>query len=294
MTMIEANGIELCYDEFGRPDDPAVLLVMGYTAQMISWESDFCSLLAEEGFRVIRFDNRDCGLSSKTEGPLPQLIPKAGADEPGPLFSLAEAPPYTLSDMAADAVAVLDHLGVEKAHVVGASMGGMIAQLVAIEHPGRVLSLTSIMSTTGNPDVGQGTPEALEALLSVSAPDRDAVIERGARVGKVVGGPLFDEAAARQRAADAFDRCYHPTGAMFQMAAIMSDGDRTDRLASVECPTLVIHGAADTLVTLSGGEATAEAIPDAELVVFEEMGHNRPRPLWGDIVTAIAKNATRA
>ena len=294
MTMIEANGIELCYDEFGRPDDPALLLIMGYTAQMISWESDFCAQLADEGFRVIRFDNRDCGLSSKTDGPLPQLVSKANADDPGPLFSLAAPPPYTLSDMAADAVAVLDHLGIDKAHIVGASMGGMIAQLVAIEHPGRVLSLTSIMSTTGDPDVGQGTPEALEALLSVAAPDRDAVIDRAIKVGRVIGGPLFDEAAARQRAADAFDRCHHPTGAMFQMAAIMSDGDRSERLANVECPTLVIHGAADTLVTLSGGQATAKAVPDAELVVFDEMGHNLPRPLWGDVVTAIAKNAARA
>jgi pimeloyl-ACP methyl ester carboxylesterase len=292
--MTTANGIEVCYDEFGSPADPALLLIMGYTAQMTAWEVDFCTLLASKGYRVIRFDNRDCGLSSKTDAPLPQLIPKADADAPGPLFTLAEPPPYTLDDMAADAVGLLDALGIERAHIVGASMGGMIAQAVAANHPDRVLSLTSIMSTTGNPDVGRPTDDAIAGLLSPVPPEREAVMDRAVAVGKVVAGPLFDEALARQRAGEAYDRSFHPIGAMYQMAAIAAVGDRTDKVARITCPTLVIHGAADTLITLSGGEATAAAIPDAKLLVLEQMGHNLPRPLWPDVADAIAENAARA
>jgi pimeloyl-ACP methyl ester carboxylesterase len=289
MPTTKANGIELCWEGFGEASDPAVLLIMGYTAQMISWDEGFCEMLAGHGFRVIRFDNRDCGLSHKTQGPPPDL--RAPAEE-GRFLQLAGDAAYTLRDMAADAAGLLDAIGIDAAHVVGASMGGMIAQNMAIEHPHRVLTLTSIMSSTGNPGVGHPTPEAIGALLVRPPAEREAFIEHSAKVTRITNGPLWDEQRARERAARAHDRSYYPQGAAFQTAAIITDGDRTKRLWGISAPTLVIHGRADSLIGVSGGEATAAAIPGAELLVFDEMGHDLPPKLWPQITGAIAKLAS--
>jgi len=292
MPRADNHGVEIEYDTIGDPGDPALLLVMGFTAQMTAWDLDFCRMLADRGFHVIRFDNRDCGLSSKTEGDAPNvmaLMMSVMAGKP-----VEQEVPYTLSDMAADGMAVLDDLGIDAAHIVGASMGGMIAQQIAIEHPQRVLSLTSIMSTTGAPGVGQGTQEAMTALLTPPPTERDAVIERGVELGKLISGPLFDEDIARQRFGESFDRSFYPQGAPFQLAAIAKTGDRTERLRGLTCQTLVIHGKVDPLVQVSGGEATAEAVPGAELLVLDEMGHDLPRPLWLTIVDAIAQTASKS
>jgi pimeloyl-ACP methyl ester carboxylesterase len=195
--------------------------------------------------------------------------------------------------MASDGVAVLDALGIEAAHVMGASMGGMIAQRLTIDRSQRVLSLTSIMSTTGSREVGSPTAEAITSLLTPAPAERAAYLDHAVAMRRIVSGPLFDETIAREVAARAYDRCFYPEGAVFQRAAIAADGDRTEALRGVRCPTLVIHGRVDPLITLSGGEATAAAVPGAELVVFDEMGHDFPRPLLPEIVTLIAKTAAR-
>jgi pimeloyl-ACP methyl ester carboxylesterase len=292
MPRAHRDGIEIEYDTFGDPADPALLLVMGFTAQMTAWDPEFCRMLADKAFHVIRFDNRDCGLSTKTEGDPPNVMAIMMAVMSGQ--PVADEVPYTLSDMALDALSVLDDLGIDRSHVVGASMGGMIAQQLAIEHPDRVLSLTSIMSTTGAPDVGQGTQEAMGALLTPPPEGRDAVIDRGVELGRVICGPLYDEDLARERFAAAYDRSFHPEGAPFQLAAIAKTGDRTAGLQQLAVPTLVIHGKVDPLVQLSGGEATAAAIPGAELLVLDEMGHDLPRQLWPQVVDAIAGVAAKA
>ncbi len=286
MPKADNNGVPIEYDTIGDPNHPAVLLIMGFATQMTAWDEEFCHMLANDGQFVIRFDNRDCGLSHKTEGDAPNIMALMTAATSG--REITELVPYTLSDMASDGLAVLDDLVVQQAHVVGASMGGMIAQQMAIEHPGRVLSLTSIMSTTGNSEVGQGTPEAMMTLLSPPPQDRDAFIERGVKVGKIIAGPHYDEDEARIRIRNAFDRSFHPQGAPFQLAAIAKTGDRTEGLAALDVPTLVIHGEVDTLVGLSGGEATAAAIPGARLLTFDDMGHDLPRARWGEISGAIA------
>ena len=282
----EANGIELCYETFGDPTDPALLLVMGFSAQMTAWRPELCQALAGLGHHVIRFDNRDAGLSTKSTGPTPDvlaLMARAGDGDP----VTADDVPYTLSDMASDAVSLLDALDIEQADVVGASMGGMIVQHLAFEHGDRLRTATSIMSTTGNPEVGQAEDEAMAALLSPAPTDRAANIERGVMVSRTIGGPLWNEAEARTRAAESYDRMFHPDGPPFQLAAIIASGDRTDRLADVDLPFLVIHGAADSLIGVSGGHATAEAVPHADLLVLSAMGHDLPPPLWPQIVGSI-------
>jgi pimeloyl-ACP methyl ester carboxylesterase len=280
------NGsVEIEFDTFGDPSDRALMLIMGYTAQMTAWDAEFCQMLAGRDRFVIRFDNRDCGLSSKTEGDPPNvmaLLMKALTGAP-----ITEDVPYSLSDMAADGIAVLDQLGVARADVVGASMGGMIAQQMAIEHPDRVNSLTSIMSTTGALAVGQPKPDAQAALFTPPPPGRDAIIDWTIHVGRTISGPLFDEAAARDRATAAYDRSFNPVGGAFQMAAIAKTGDRTASLKTLDVPTLVIHGTVDPLIQLSGGEATAAAIRGARLLTFDTMGHDLPRPLWPSIADAI-------
>jgi pimeloyl-ACP methyl ester carboxylesterase len=282
------SGVEIYFEDHGG-GGPALLLVNGFTSQLVKWEFEFIERLGGEGFRVIVFDNRDVGLSAKTPGPLPRFT----RGENGALH-LAGPPPYTLADMAADGIAVLDALEIDRAHVVGMSMGGMIVQHMAFGFPERVLTMTSIMSTTGAPNVGRSEPEALSALLAVAPTERDGYIEHSVASARVYSGPLFDEERARRRAARAYDRAFNPAGGAFQMAAIQADGDRTARLADVRCPTLVIHGRADTLITVSGGEATAAAIPGAELLVLDDMGHDIPLPLLDEIVPAIARLARRA
>jgi pimeloyl-ACP methyl ester carboxylesterase len=284
-----ANGIEIVYQAFGDPADPTMLLVMGLGVQMLGWDERFCELLAARGFHVVRFDNRDVGRSTKiSAGPRANVVAAFSGD-------LSSAS-YTLSDMAADSAGLLDHLGVEAAHLVGASQGGMIGQTLAIERPGRVLSLTSIMSTTGNPSVGQPHPEALPALLTRPPADREGFADFVVRAWAVIGSPGFeaDEDAMRERARASYDRGLDPDGTARQLVAILASGDRTEALGGVDLPTVVIHGTDDSLIDVSGGKATAAAIPGAELVLIEGMGHDLPRQLWPRLVDLIVANAERA
>jgi pimeloyl-ACP methyl ester carboxylesterase len=288
-TSCRVGEIELAYETFGDPADPALLLVMGLATQMIAWHDDFCAELAGRGFHVIRYDNRDVGRSTAMRHlPVPTLRQLA--------LRSRQAASYTLSDMAGDAVGLLDRLGSERAHVVGASMGGMIAQTIAIEHPGRVLSLASIMSNTGARWSGQPQVATYRVLLGRPPQDRDAFIDHVVRVYAVIGSPGFDrdDEDLRRMAALSYDRGRNPAGSGRQLAAIIASGNRTGRLKSVTAPTVVIHGAADRLVPPSGGRATAKAIPGARLVEIEGMGHDLPRGAWPRIIGAIAENAARA
>jgi len=286
-----ANGIEIAYETHGDPTDEPLLLVMGLGAQLIAWPVELVDALVDRGFFVIRYDNRDVGLSTK--------LTDVGADFLTTFLLAAQGEPvevaYTLSDMAADGVALLDHLGIGSAHLVGASMGGMIVQTMAIEHPSRVRALTSIMSTTGDLDVGMPSPEAIEVLLRPVAATRDEAIDASVRASKVIGSPdHFDEAIARERAEAAYDRCYNPAGTARQLLAIVASGSRAEGLAQIDVPTVVIHGDVDPLVTPSGGVRTAELIPRAELLMLEGMGHDLPRALLGQIVEAVTALAARA
>jgi pimeloyl-ACP methyl ester carboxylesterase len=293
MPRARANGIELEYEMCGPADGRPVLLVMGLAAQMIIWDDEFCAALGARGHRVIRFDNRDVGLSSKVEGggALDLLVAMRAAALGRPV-----AAPYTLSDMAADAAGVLDALDLDAAHVVGASLGGMIAQTLAIEHPTRVRSLTSIMSTTGNPELPRPRPEATAALLEAPPRDREGAMARAARVFRTIGSPgfPFDEKRVRERAGRSFDRCFHPAGAARQMLAILASGSRVEGLPRVTAPTLVIHGTDDPLVPVAGGIETASLIPGAELLLIEGMGHDLPRGAWPRIIDAITALTRRA
>jgi pimeloyl-ACP methyl ester carboxylesterase len=283
------NGIEIAYETFGDRAQPALLLVMGLGSQLIHWPAEFCEQLAARGFFVIRFDNRDVGHSTKMEdAPVPDLMAVAARD-------LSDAT-YTLDDMADDAFGLLDHLEIDAAHVAGASMGGMIAQTMAIRHPDRVLSVCSIMSTTGDPNVGQARPEAIAVLMTPAPPDRDGYIEFHVKAFKTIGSPGFDldEDFLRWRAGATYDRSMYPDGFKRQLAAIIASGDRTKALADVTVPTVVIHGADDPLITVSGGEATARAIPGAELVVIPGMGHDLPPGVWQQVIDTITANAERA
>ncbi|WP_248959244.1 alpha/beta fold hydrolase [Sphaerisporangium perillae] len=283
MNRATTNGIELAYDAFGPPAGRPLLLIMGLGAQMISWDEEFCEMLAERGHRVVRFDNRDAGLSTH--------LHEAGMPDLGG----AAAPPYLLEDMADDTAGLLDALGWDAAHVVGASMGGMIAQTFAIRHPARTLSLTSIMSTPG-PQIGAPTEAAMAALLSRSAADRDAVVSRALEMWEVIGSPGYPMDAERvaRVAGEGFDRAYDPAGFGRQFAAIRGSGDRTAALRELTVPALVVHGEADPLVQLPGGVATAEAIPGAKLLTFPGMGHDLPRPLWPEIADAVTELTERA
>ncbi len=280
--------VQLCYETFGDRSDPPLLLVMGLSSQMILWEDDFCELLAGEGFWVIRFDNRDVGRSSvMRDVPVPTRWQLLTRDRRGAA--------YSLDDMAGDAVGLLDHLEIDAAHVVGISMGGMIAQLIAVRYPDRVLSLVSIMSTTGNRRVGQPRPRIALRMLRRVPRDRAGYIQDHVDSYRAIGSKRFDfeEEHKRARAGRCFDRGIHPAGSARQLAAIITAPDRTPLLRQLRVPTTVIHGDADPLVNVSGGRATAQAIPDAKLVILPGMGHDMPRELWPQIVDAIVQNAAR-
>ncbi len=281
--------LELCWQETGDSNAPPLLMIMGLGAQMILWPDEMCELIADHGFRVIRFDNRDVGRSTVLDGYPTVPVPEA-------LRSGVPEGVYTLSDMAGDAAGLLDALGIDRAHVVGASLGGMIAQTLAIEHPERVLSLASIMSTTGNPDVGHPTPAGIEGLTTVPPPDRDGYVDALARARRLIGSPgfPFDEERARRTAGLGWDRGFHPKGTVRQTLAILASPDRTEALGGLGIPAVVIHGVEDPLIGLSGGRATAEAIPDAELVEIDGMGHDHPADVWPRVADAIAANAARA
>src|SRR5215208_6677676 len=283
------GDVDIAYETFGDPSKPALLLVMGLATQMIAWQDDFCAQLADRGFHVIRFDNRDVGRSSAMRDiRVPTLRQLA--------LRSKKAAGYTLEDMAGDAVGLLDHLGIERAHVVGASMGGMIAQTIAIEHPDRVLSLCSIMSNTGARWTGQPKLATYRVVLGTPPQDRDRFIDHVVKMYRVIGSPGFDrnEDDLRDVAARSYDRGRNPAGSGRQLAAIIASGDRTERLRTISVPTVVIHGTKDRLVSPSGGAATAKAIPGAKLVNVEGMGHDLPRAAWPQIIGAITENAARA
>jgi pimeloyl-ACP methyl ester carboxylesterase len=276
ISRASVNGIELAYESFGSPDGRPLLLIMGLGAQLIHWDDEFCSLLAEQGHHVVRFDNRDAGLSTHLHA---EGVPRPGTPSA-----------YLLDDMADDAAGLMEVLGWPAAHVVGASMGGMIAQTLAFRHPERVLTLTSIMSTTG-PSAAPPTEAAGAVLFAPPAGDREAVLAQALANRAVIGSPGFELDRERflRLAALAYDRCHDPAGTARQLAAIMASPDRTEPLGGVDVPTLVIHGDADPLVPLAGGQATAAAIGGAELLVLPGMGHDLPQPLWPEIADSITK-----
>lgn len=294
MPQVSANGIKLEYESFGSPANPVALLIMGLGAQLTRWPVAFCEKLAARGFRVIRFDNRDSGLSTLLDSaPIPDLRMLVAARMTGLTMNV----PYTLDDMAADTIGLLDALHIEQAHIVGASMGGMIAHLVAADYPQRVLSLTSIMSTTGNPALPPPTPAAA-AVLMARAPhpsDRDAYLAHGLKTLRTIGSPgyPFDEAVVSERILNEAARSYNPAGFGRQIAAVTATGDRREKIRRIKAPTVVVHGAADPLVPLAAGRDTAENIANAELRVIPGMGHDFPPPLFDTIIDAIESAAKR-
>ncbi len=263
MSTAHNGEVEIYYEEFGDPSAPTLLLVNGLGSQCLNYNVEWCQLFSDEGFHVVRFDNRDVGLSTKLDGAK-----------------------YALRDMADDALAVLDAMGVEEAHVMGCSMGGMIVQRLALDHTDRLLSLTSVMSRTGEPGYGDSSEEALALLLAPAAPSRTAYIDRQVAALHVYGSKpeWLDDDVIRTRAAAAYDRCFCPEGVGRQMAAIIRDGSRSAELAELDLPTLVIHGSRDTLVDPSGGRQTAEVIPGARYVEIDGMGHDYPPQVWREWV----------
>jgi pimeloyl-ACP methyl ester carboxylesterase len=293
MPHVTANGITIEYEEFGNRNGRPLLLIMGLGAQMILWHEDFCAQLAERGYRVIRFDNRDAGKSTWfSHLGVPNVLNIVSAA----LARQTVEAPYLIRDMAADAAGLLDALRIDEADIVGASMGGMIAQTMAIEFAPRVRSFTSIMSSTGNPELPPPRPEALAALLAPAPTTRAESIERAVNVFRTIGSPgfVFDEAAIRDRAERSYERGFNPDGTIRQLVAILGSGDRTEALRSVTAPALVIHGKDDPLVPFAAGLETAMAIPGAELLAIDGMGHDMPRALWPQLVEAVDTLASRA
>ena len=288
-AIARVGELDICYETFGDAADPAILLIMGLGTQMLAWHEDFCEQLAARGYFVIRHDNRDIGRSSRiADAPVPTLKQLALRDK--------RAGAYTLSDMANDSIGVLDHLGIEQAHIVGASMGGMIAQRVAIEHPDRTLSLTSIMSNTGSFWSGQPALTMYAFLLRPAPKERNAYIDRAVDSFVKIGGKGFepDVEDLRDIATRSYDRGHDPRGSARQLGAIVADRDRGPELRKLRVPTTVIHGADDRLVPRSGGRATAKVIPGSTYVEISGMGHGLPRGAWRRIIGAIVQNAELA
>ncbi|WP_035855919.1 alpha/beta fold hydrolase [Cryptosporangium arvum] len=289
MPVVRSNAVDLCYETFGDPADPAALLVMGLGEQMIAWPDGFCALLAARGFHVIRFDNRDVGRST-------WLDDLGDVDVRGLFAGDLSSVRYGLRDLAADTAGLLEALGVDRAHLVGVSMGGMVAQLVAIERPDLVASLASIMSTTGDRSVGQATLDDVSVLMPRPDADRAAAIAADVALYRLIGSPGFEtsEEVLVSRATAKVDRAYHPAGTARQFAAIVTAADRTPGLRALTTPTVVVHGEDDRLVDVSGGRATAAAVPGSSLVLVPGLGHDLPEGAWDRIVDAIAANAARA
>lgn len=286
---VQANGIDIVYDTFGDPKSPPLLLIMGLGRQMIDWDAEFCKKIAGHGLWVIRFDNRDVGLSTHfndVEAPDLSAVFQA--------FMKGEKPQvaYTLIDMAKDVTGLMDALNIKSAHIAGASMGGMIAQTLCIHFPQRVKTLISIMSTTGNPDLPRSTPEAAAALATPSPSEREANIEHSLKVAQIINGTFpVDEQRQRKMAALSFDRMYYPEGFLRQYASILTSGSRKNQLASIKIPTLVIHGTQDPLIPKEAGTDTARTIPGAKLCLIEGMGHSLPFEVWEEIIHQIASHA---
>ena len=283
----EIGDVELCYEEFGAPDGEPMLLVMGLATQMIGWHEDFCAELGNHGYRVIRFDNRDVGHSTRLQ--------REGVPGTAAMMLGFGTPAYTLSDLAGDAAGLLDRLGIDSAHVVGASMGGMIAQMLAIEHPHRVRSLASIMSGTGSRWSRMPRLQALGTLFRAAPRDRDGFVEHTVKTFEVIGSPGFetDQERLREVAGMSFDRGRYPQGIARQMHAITTSPSREPALRELRVPTVVVHGDRDPLVRFAAGKATARAVPGARLAVVEGMGHDLPRGAWPRIIGAIMENAER-
>jgi pimeloyl-ACP methyl ester carboxylesterase len=284
-----ANSIELAYQEVGDPDGAPLLLIMGLATQMLAWDEDFCAMLAERGFRVIRFDNRDIGHST--------MIDAAGMPKRSDMvMGRRSTAPYFLTDMADDSFGLLDHLGIEAANVVGVSMGGMIGQTMAIERPDRVRSLVSMMSTTGNRWVSWPSWRAFAVLLADFPKGREAYVARAFRTFSTIGSPAYpmDRERLAELAGAMYDRSHNPAGILRQMHAVSASGDRTSALRRLDLPATVLHGTADPLIRPAGGRATARAIPGARLHLFEGMGHDLPRKLWPTFVEEIEATAARA
>jgi pimeloyl-ACP methyl ester carboxylesterase len=286
--LVRVGEVELCYEAFGADDAPALLMVMGLGSQMLVWEDEFCATLAGHGFRVIRFDNRDNGRSTIFREAKPPTVRQL-------MLRDQRGAAYSLDDLAADAVGLLDQLGIGSAHVVGASMGGMIAQLIAINHPGRVDSLVSIMSTTGSWRVGLPRPKMIPLILRRPPKDHDGYIEDMVKTFRAIGSKRYPtpDAELRSLAERCFARGISPAGTARQLAAIQTAPDRTPKLRDLRLPATVIHGSSDPLIRPSGGRATAKAIPGAKLLMLEGMGHDLPRPLWPQIIDAILQTAAR-
>lgn len=282
--MAKANGLDICYETFGDPAGAPLLMIMGNGTQLTSWPSEFCERFVACGFFVVRFDNRDVGLSTRFEEHEVDLAAIRAGSAPAP---------YGLADMADDAVGLMEALGLASAHLLGASMGGMIAQTLAIAHPERVRSLCSLMSSTGDRSVGRGDPAALASLTAAVPDDREAAIELAVERGRLLAGPgfPFDARLARDRAARAWDRANYPAGRRRHAAAVLTQPDRTETLGGIRVPTVVIHGSADPVVSPTGGVATARAIPGAKLVIIEGMGHEVPAGAQPRIVDAVTANA---
>lgn len=284
------SGLDICFETYGAADDPAILLVMGLGGPMGWWDPEFCRMLAARGYHVIRYDNRDTGRSTKLH-----QHPVTRSDIFRAYVGLGKAP-YSLSDMASDAIGLIDHLGLERVHLVGVSMGGMIAQTMAIEHPERALSMTSIMSTTGKRTVGFQHPKVLPVMLSSAGRTRDAYVHRSLRGSKVIGSPAYpsDERAAVQRAYETYDRGWTSRGVLRQMLAVLTQPDRTKALGELDLPVAVIHGLSDPLVHRSGGRATAAAIRGAEHLEIAGMAHDLPPQLYSTYIDTIVRTAARA
>jgi pimeloyl-ACP methyl ester carboxylesterase len=293
VPQVHTNSIDIEYQAFGETSDPAILLIMGLGMQMIAWPEAFCQDLAACGFRVIRYDNRDTGYSTKFEG---RKAPSLKSMFFRKALRLPIRVPYTLTDMADDAVGLLDALGIETAHVVGASMGGMIAQNLAVKHAERVVTLTSIMSTSGNRSLPAADPLVNQHLFHARpSGGREAVIAHNMRTIELIGSPAYpvDEDTRREMASMAYDRCFYPQGFLRHVAAIFQDGDRRRRLRRIKTPMLVIHGRDDPLVPLAGGIDTAEQVPGARLEIIDGMGHNLPIELWPSIIGLIVDHTGR-
>jgi pimeloyl-ACP methyl ester carboxylesterase len=284
-SFCRVGDIDICYETFGDPADPAMLLIMGLGTQMLAWHEDFCAELAGRGFFVVRYDNRDIGRSTILgEAPIPTLGQILRRDK--------RAASYTLAEMAADGVGLLDHLGIERAHLVGASMGGMIAQTIAARRPERVLSLTSIMSSTGSRWRGQPALKTYRQFLRPVSTDRATYIAQTAALFDIIGSPGFDrdEPALRDLLGRMYDRSHDPGSSSRQLAAILASGNRTAELRRITAPTVVIHGTDDPMVRPRNGRSLARAIPGARFVVVDGMGHDLPEPVWRPVVEALTEN----
>lgn len=289
---VSAGGVTLAFECFGRVSDPPIVLIQGLSSQMIMWEDEFCASLVARGFRVVRFDNRDVGLSTRfSHAGMPHINALLSGTMRGPT-----AVPYTLADMAQDTLCLMDELDMAKAHIVGVSMGGMIGQEMAVRYPHRLRTLTSIMSTTGDPRLPGPRPEVLEMMFRPIPVDQEAYISYFREVWKLLSGPRYpiDDATAQRLGEIAFSRGIEPAASARQFAAVIAAGSRKERLATVTVPTLVIHGSEDPLIPVEGGIDTVRSIPGARLVIMEGMGHRIPRELWPEIIDAMAEHAGKA